>query len=113
MANDEMKMEDITPEDLGCMGEQEIDAGVVEETQQVAKPSRLSFEQIPFEKRKSFRKLYDQFDEKDMSFEDFCCELYAVQSPGLMQQDLGDIMAQKHAGYQRKAAVDFSMRKQN
>ena len=111
--NDELRMDEITPEMLGCMGEPEIDDGVIEETQKVKKTVRLSFEQISLAKRKKYRQLYDQFDYKDMSFEDFCCELCAIQSPGLMQKDLADIVAQKHAGYQRKAAIDFSVRKQN
>lgn len=113
MADDEMKMEDITPEELGCLGEQEIDPGVAEETQQVEKPKNPCFENIPFAKRKSARKLYDTFEFKDMPFEEFCIELYALQSPALMQRDLGNIMAQKHAGYQRKAAVDFNMAHRN
>lgn len=113
MTNDDMKMEDITPEMLGCMGEQETDPGVVEETQKVDKPARLCFINIPFEKRKAFKLLYDQFEERDMPFEDFCIELYAVQSPGMMQRDLGDIIDQKHAGYQRKAAVDYNLTHRN
>lgn len=113
MADDEMKMEDITPDDLGCLGEKEIDDGVLEETPEPVKKVSPSFEAIPFDKRKTFRKLYDQFDDKDMPFEEFCIELYAIQSPGLMQHDLGGIIDQKHAGYRRKAAVDFNLTHRN
>jgi len=91
MPDDDMKMEDITPSDLGCLGEPEIDEGVIEESAEPVKKRSLCFENIPFEKRKSFRKLYDGFEQKDMPFEQFCIELYAIQSPGMMQHDLGNI----------------------
>ena len=120
MVSDEMNMEDITPEDLGCMGEKEIDDGVVEETQPVVKKEALSlaavFEKIPFEKRKKYREFYDEFftaEGKDMSFEEFCVEMYLLESPLKMQYDLQEITAQKHTGYQRKAAVDHTMNKLN
>ena len=87
----------ITPDDLGCLGEPECDPGVKEETQKVEKPRRLSFEHIPLKKKKRARKLYDAFEgeAKDMSFEDFCIELYALESPKLMQADLHNIVMEK------------------
>ena len=106
----------ITPDDLGCMGEQEIDPGVVEEavgSGATEKKVPKSFASIPFEVKQRARKLYDQFEKKDMSFEDFCVQLYALESPKLMQADLKGIIEQKHAGYQRKAAIDHSMNRMN
>ena len=121
MPDDEMNMEDITPEDLGCMGEQEIDPGVVEETKKVSKPGKAvsimaMFEKIPFEIRKKYRKFYDEFftaDGKDMPFEEFAVEYYLINSPLKMQYDLQEITAQKHDGYQQKAAVDFNLTHRN
>ena len=121
MADDDMKMEDITPEDLGCLGEREIDDGVLEETQPIEKPSKkltmaAVFEKIPLEKRKKYRKFYDEFftpEGRNMSFEDFCVEMYLLESPLKMQYDLQEITAQMHTGYQRKAAVDHTMNKLN
>ena len=110
---------DITPEDLGCMGEQEIDPGVVEEavgsgTGAVEKKEvRKSFASIPLEQKKRAKKIYDGFAVKDISFEDFCIELYALESPALMQVDLKSIIEQKHAGYQRKAAIDYNLTHRN
>ena len=98
---------EITPEDLGCMGEKEIDGGVVEEAVASGEPKQPinpCFEHIPFEKRKMFRKLYDTFEKKDMSFEDFCVEMCAVTSQGLMQQDLSQIISDKQMGNTRMAA---------
>lgn len=119
--SDDMNMEDITPEDLGCMGEKEIDDGVLEETKEVSKPKKAMsimavFEKIPFEKRKQYRKFYDEFftaDGKDMSFEEFAVEYYLINSPLKMQYDLQEITAQKHDGYQRKAAVDHTINRMN
>ena len=89
----------ITPDDLGCLGEAENDPGVVEETVGSGavekKPVPKSFAHIPFEKKKRAKKIYDQFEKKDMSFEDFCIALYALESPALMQADLQDIVTEK------------------
>ena len=106
----------ITPEDLGCLGEQEIDPGVKEEAVEsgtVEKKVPKSFASIPFEVKKRARKLYDSFVEKDMSFEDFCVELYALESPALMRADLQDVVEQKQAGHQRKAAIDYNLTHRN
>ena len=94
---DDLENYEITPDDLGCLGEPECDPGVKEETQKVEKPRRLSFEHIPLEKKKHARKLYDVFEgeAKDMSFEDFCIELYALESPKLMQADLHNMVMEK------------------
>ena len=120
MVSDEMNMEDITPEDLGCMGEKEVDDGVLEETQPVVKKEVLSlatvFEKIPLEKRKKYRKFYDDFftpEGRDMSFEEFCVEMYLLESPLKMQYDLQEITAQMHDGYAHKAAVDHTMNRMN
>ncbi len=89
---------EITPNDLGCMGEEENPAGLVEETVGPGvekKEVRKSFASVPFKKKKKARKLYDTIDDKDMSFEDFCVELYALQSPALMQADLQKIVLEK------------------
>ncbi len=88
----------VTPDDLGCMGEQENDPGVVEEVigpNVEKKEVRKSFACIPFEQKKRARKIYDGFTVKDMSFEDFCIELYALESPKLMQADLHNIIMEK------------------
>ena len=121
MVSDDMNMEDITPEDLGCLGEREVDDGVLEEPQPIEKPGKkLSlaavFEKIPLEKRKKYRKFYDDFftpEGRDMSFEEFCVEMYLIESPLKMQYDLQEITAQKHDGYQRKAAVDHTINRMN
>lgn len=119
MPSDEMKMEDITPEDLGCMGEKEIDDGVMEDAVGAGptkKPKESCFANVPFESRKLYRKFYDEFFTeagRDLPFEEFAVQMCALSSPMLMQKDLGDITAQKHAGYQRKAAIDHRMRNQN
>ncbi len=99
--NEDLENYEITPDDLGCMGEQENDPGVVEEAVGSGSPEkkevRKSFASIPFEQKKRAKKLYDQFegDAKDMSFEDFCIELYALESPALMQADLQKIVLEK------------------
>ena len=88
----------VTPEDLGCLGERENDPGVVEEAVESGaekKEVRKSFATIPFEQKKRAKKIYDGFAVKDMSFEDFCIELYALESPALMQADLQDIVLEK------------------
>ncbi len=86
----------ITPDDLGCMGEAENPPGLVEETIGKTKTKApASFEYIPFEVKKRARKLYDGFKTKDMNFEDFCCDLYALESPRLMQADLHNIVMEK------------------
>lgn len=121
MPDDDMNMVDITPEDLGCLGEKEIDDGVLEETQPIEKPGKkLSmaavFEKIPLEKRKKYRKFYDEFftpEGRDMSFENFCVEMYLLESPLKMQYDLQEITAQKEDGYRQKAAVDFNLTHRN
>lgn len=90
---------EITPEDLGCMGERENDPGVVEEAigsgTVEKKEIRKSFAHIPFKQKKRAKKLYDNCYPKDMSFEDFCIELYALESPALMQADLQKIVLEK------------------
>ena len=113
--DDSLENYEITPDELGCMGEQEIDPGVVEEavgSGAVEKKVPKSFKHIPFAVKQRAHKLYDQFEKKDLSFEDFCVQLYALESPALMQADLKGIIDQKHAGYQQKAAMDHVM-KQN
>jgi hypothetical protein len=110
------EFEGITPEDLGCMGEQEIDPGVKEENgfANVEKqPEKLCFKHIPEQNRKAYWKLYSQFENKDMSFEDFAIEMYAINSPHLMQMDLEKIIEQKHDGVARKQAIDRKIRKAN
>lgn len=103
--SDDLENYQITPEDLGCLGEAENDPGVVEETvgkQKVSIPK--SFKHIPFAVKKRARKLYDAFDKKDMPFEDFCVQLYALESPKLMQADLLGIIEEKHGRNRRMAA---------
>ena len=93
--SDDLRDYEITPEDLGCMGEQEVDPGVVEEavgSGETNQPISPCFEHIPFENKKKYRKLYDSFDEKDMSFEDFCIEMFAMTSPKMMQQELSGML---------------------
>lgn len=95
----------VTPEDLGCLGEKEIDDGVKEEnTVETKVPIPKSFEHIPFAAKKRARKIYDDFEKKDMSFEEFCIELYAVESPALMKRDLAEIIEGKHDRNRMQAA---------
>jgi hypothetical protein len=111
--NDDMRMEDITPEDLGCMGEQEVDPGVKEETQPI-KPQPTTkeaiFKSIPHETVKSFKKLYDGFTVKDMPFDEFCVEMMMMSNPGVMQSTLSKIMDRKQQGYMHKAAIDSAIK---
>lgn len=96
--SEDLENYEVTPDDLGCMGEQENDPGVVEEaigSGVEKKEVRKSFACIPFEQKKRARKIYDGFAVKNMSFEDFCCELYALESPKLMQADLHNIIMEK------------------
>ncbi len=88
----------ITPSDLGCGPEPENDPGVVEEaigSGETKVPVPKSFKHIPFAVKQRARKLYDSFDQRDMAFEDFCVELYALQSPALMQADLHNMVMEK------------------
>jgi hypothetical protein len=113
MPNDEMKMEDITPEDLGCLGEQECDPGVKEETAPIkAQPTTKEaiFKSIPRETVKSFKKLYDGFTVKDMPFDEFCVEMMMMSNPGVMQSSLSKIMSQKHLGQARKFGIDRAVK---
>ena len=87
---------EVTPDELGCMGETENPPGLVEETIGETKtPAPKSFGSIPFAVKQRARKLYDQFEKKDMPFEEFCIELYALQSPALMRADLQKIVLKK------------------
>ena len=108
--------EGITPNELGCLGEDEVDPGVKEGSAPVKKSVPLSFSKIPFEKRKRYKKFWDEFfddDAKDMSFEEFCVEMYLLESPLKMQYDLQEITAQKQGGYRQKAAIDHTINKLN
>ncbi len=115
--SDDLRDYEITPEDLGCMGEQEVDPGVVEAAvgsgSGPSSPISPCFEKIPMENRRAYRKLYDGFTIKDISFEDFCIEMFVISSPTMMKHDLDKIISQKHAGYQQMAAnkhaIDQSM----
>jgi hypothetical protein len=113
VSNDDMKMEDITPEDLGCMGEQEVDPGVKEETAPIkAQPTTKEaiFKSIPHETKKAFKKLYDGFTVKDMPFDEFCVEMMMMSNPGVMQSTLSKIMEQKQSGYMNQAAIDRAIK---
>ncbi|MEK0338559.1 MAG: hypothetical protein QQN41_14110, partial [Nitrosopumilus sp.] len=71
--NEDLSDYQVTPDELGCMGEKEIDDGVKEEsTVEKEVPIPKSFEHIPFAVKQRARKLYDTFegDAKDMSFVD-------------------------------------------
>lgn len=106
--SEDLENYEVTPDELGCMGEQEIDPGVVEDAVESGtaekKEVRKSFASIPFEQKKRARKIYDGFDDKNMSFEAFCIELYALESPSLMQADLRDIITEKEDRLRLQAA---------
>ena len=105
---------DIDVNELGCMGEQEIAPGVKEETGFVSKKQvavKLCFSHIPEQNRKAYWQLYEQFDNKDMSFEEFALEMHAINSPTLMQKDLEKIIDQKHRGNARQAGIDHAIKK--
>ncbi len=91
---------EITPSDMGQ--DPENDPGVVEEAiasgSEPKQPISPCFEKIPFENRKTYRKLYDTFDKKDMLFEEFAIEMYFVSSPTMLKRDMGRIMQQKQMG---------------
>lgn len=112
MPNDDLSDYQITPDDLGCGPEPENPPGLVEETIGETKtPAPKSFKNIPFAVKQRARELYDQFEKKDMSFVDFCVELYALQSPALMQADLQDIITEKEDGHRMQAANMHSMKR--
>ncbi len=105
---------EITPEDLGCMGEQENDPGVVEEavgSGAEKKEVRKSFMSISLGQKKRAKKIYDGFAVKDMSFEDFCIELYALESPTLMQADLHNIIMEKQDRCRQQFATQRNIEK--
>lgn len=111
--SEDIKDYEITPEDLGCLGEKEIDDGVKEEAVESGEtktPAPKSFKHIPFEKKQKARKIYDGFAVKDMSFEDFCIELYALESPALMQADLRSVITQKEDGHRVRAGNMYRMK---
>ena len=116
MVSNEMNMEDITPEDLGCMGEQECDPGVKEEPlEKFSKANTPTtkaeiFRTIPHETKKAFKKLYDGFAQKDIPFDEFCVEMMMMSNPGVMQSTLMKITEQKQRGYQHKAAIDRAIK---
>ena len=116
--SDDLRDYEITPDDLGCMGEKEIDPGVMEEavtsgSAGLNSPIPLSFQSIPMDNRRAYRKLYDGFERKDMSFEDFCVEMFAMSSPTMMQHDLGKMMGMRENRNQimtaNKHAIEKSM----
>ena len=97
----------VTPSDLGQ--DPGLDEGVLEEaitsgSSEPEKPVSKCFQAIPFAARKKYRQLYDAFDKKDMTFEDFATEMHFISSPGMMRQDLKDIIDQRHQGNRRMAA---------
>lgn len=97
----------IQPGDLGGADEPENDPGVVEEaiaSGETKQPISPCFAKIPFKNRKTYRKIYDSFTVKDMSFEDFCIEMYFMASPTMMRRDLGRVIDQKQQGNRRMAA---------
>lgn len=111
--DDSLENYEITPEDLGCLGEKEIDGGVKEaavESDETKTPIPKSFASIPFKVKKRARKLYDSFDDKDMPFEEFCTELYALESPALMQADLQSIITEKEDRNRMQAANMHNMK---
>ena len=117
VSNEDFKQEDITPEDLGCMGEEEVPEGVKEPTGQPAGKAQPTtkdeiFASIPHEKKKSYRKIYDGFEQKDMPFDEFCVEMAMMSNPGIMQRDIGKIVNQKQMGQARAAGVNHALKKQ-
>ena len=95
----------ITPSDLGQDPENE--PGVVEEavaSGEKKQPISKCFTAIPFEAQKKYRELYDTFEQKDMSFEDFAIEMHFMQSPAMLQRDLARITDQKQQGNRTMAA---------
>lgn len=116
VSNDDMKFEDITANEMGCMGEDEVPDGVKEPTQPI-KPQPTTkegiFASIPHGQKKSYRKLYDGFENKDMPFDEFCIEMTMLSNPGLLQNSLGKVMGQKQMGQARQAGIDYAMKKKN
>jgi hypothetical protein len=113
VSNEDFKQEDITPEMLGCMGEQEVDEGVKEPTEPIkSQPTTKDeiFASIPHETKKAFKKLYDGFEKKDMPFDEFCVEMMMMSNPGVMQSTLSKIMDRKQQGYMHKAAIDSAIK---
>lgn len=98
----------IQPGDLGGADEPENDPGVVEEAiasgGEPKQPISPCFEKVPFKNRKIYRKIYDGFEFKDMSFEDFCVEMYYLHSPAMMRKDLAGVIEKKHQGNRQMAA---------
>lgn len=95
----------ITPSDLGQ--DPENPPGVVEDAigSGVQKqPISPCFLKIPFKNRKAYREIWEGFEIKDMSFEDFAIEMFFASSPTMMRRDLAKVIDQKHQGNRRMAA---------
>ena len=108
------EFENIDVNELGCLGEQEIDAGVKEvESVGKAQPTTKDeiFASIPHEVKKTYRKIYDGFEFKDMAFDEFCVEMAMLSNPGLMQRDMSRMIDQKHESLARKAGIDHAIKK--
>ncbi len=113
--SDDIEDYQITPDDLGCGPEPECDPGVKEESglAEIKVPIPKSFKHIPIKVKKRARKLYDNFegDAKDLPFEEFCTELYALESPALMQADLKGMITEKHDRLRTQAVNMHAMKR--
>lgn len=58
------------------------------------------------EKIRKIRELYDSFEYKDMSWEDFLSEFTGLTSSAKMQGDLAGIMQQKQTGRSNQVRID-------
>jgi hypothetical protein len=119
VSNEDFKQEDITPEDLGCMGEQECDPGVKEGSDVVVnnKPQPTTkeeiFRTIPHEMKKKYKKIYDGFTVKDIPFDEFCVEMAMLSNPGVQQSSIMKIIEQKQNGARQKFGIDQAMKRQH
>lgn len=61
-------------------------------------------------RRNNLRKLYNQFEKKDMSFEAFCKEFETLSNPELIRRDAQMLVMQRRYGNRNKQRIDAALR---
>lgn len=102
----------ITPAELGYDEINLADAMPDDATMADKKPtSETTAEKEERRTRKyaKWHKLYDSFEVKDMTFEQFAKEMESMTDPRKLQQDVTDILAQKTGGNVTKKQIDDAL----
>jgi hypothetical protein len=102
----------VSPEDAGY---QTVDLQSHFPDDQIGTPSRPAPDRdkqakIKRRRRNNLRKLYNSFEDKNMSFEAFCKEFETLNNPKLLRRDLACIRGQRDAGKRNKAILDRAIR---